>query len=132
MTKLCDLPALDLTKDHLYFFKEDTTLEQKIEALLKINWYGSECDVCGHSLIPWKAQFIGVYEDNQHEIIKLCSICFQVDFIANKEYLHDKPANWVNPILFVFMVGLEKKRTAVWKVLSQEPWIKQIKRLEIC
>jgi hypothetical protein len=94
------------------------------------NPYGDECWTCGHSLMPYNAKCYGIaVEPNNHRVL-VCSVCFQVMCIMNKEYLHkgdwegEKPMG--GPYKEMWLISPEKKQVTRYKVLDHKPWLEKI------
>jgi hypothetical protein len=98
--------------------------------------FDNECYICGHSTMSNGQKFIGFQEiepDPDDKTIyarfhPICSICAQVQLVANKEYLHcekDTPNCW-KPIKRIFLCHFDRVHLSVYEVLDNEPWVKMV------
>ena len=95
--------------------------------------FDNECYICGHSTMGNGQKFIGFQEIEPDPDGKtlyerfhpICSVCVQVQLVANKEALHEGINCW-KPIKRVFLVRLDKIHIGVYEVLDKEPWIQMV------
>ena len=99
-----------------------------------------DCGVCGKPIYggeTWNSKTHGYQEIEPDEndtlyqrFIPICTICFQVQITMNKDSLHENPApNCWKAIKRMFLSNREMTRIAVWEVLPEKPWLKQIQKL---
>lgn len=106
----------------------------KYDELQLSNPYGDECWTCGRSLMPRNANCYGIAIEPDGKRVLVCSVCFQVMCIMNKEYLHkgdwlgEKPMG--GPYKEMWLVSPDKKKVARYKVLDHRPWLEKMEAIE--
>lgn len=98
------------------------------------NPWGDECDTCGFSLMPHESKCFGVAVEPDGKRVYVCSTCFQVMMLMNREYLHkgdwlgEKPMG--GPYVQMILADPNRKRLSIWKVLDHDPWIEQVQSVK--
>ncbi len=90
------------------------------------------CGNCGHSML-WDSDLTGKQKplntqgwlvDKNGEVLKICSICLQVEITINRDSLYKRG---YRKIFFGNMEATMETAKYGYEILPQEPWVNQIR-----